>query len=113
MPTGVTATAGDGSANVSWTAPSSTGGSTITSYVVTPFDGTTALGATTVTGNPAATTATVNGLTNGTAYTFTVTAANVVGSGTASDRLPRGHTGDACPARPPGCPRPPATPAPQ
>ncbi len=37
-PTGVSATAGDGSATVSWTAPID-GGSPITSYTVTPFIG--------------------------------------------------------------------------
>jgi len=37
---------------------------------------TTAQTPTTVTGNPPATTATVNGLTNGTTYTFKVTATN-------------------------------------
>src|SRR5207245_10439865 len=40
-PTGVTATAGHGSATVSWIAPASTGGSAITSYTVTPFIGST------------------------------------------------------------------------
>jgi hypothetical protein len=40
-PAAVTATAGDGSAAVSWTAPSD-GGSPITGYTVTPFIGTTA-----------------------------------------------------------------------
>ena len=34
-PTGVTATAGNGSASVSWTAPSNTGGSALTKYTVT------------------------------------------------------------------------------
>ncbi|WP_215279567.1 fibronectin type III domain-containing protein [Arthrobacter sp. GN70] len=82
-PTGVTATAGNGSAVVSWTAPSN-GGSAITSYAVTPHAGATALTPVTVTGNPPATTATVTGLMNGTAYTFTVTATNAVGTSAAS-----------------------------
>ncbi|MEZ2391338.1 fibronectin type III domain-containing protein [bacterium RCC_150] len=78
-PTGVTATAGNGSATVSWTAPGN-GGSAITSYAVTPHAGTTTLAPTTVTGNPPATTANITGLTNGTAYTFTVTATNAIGT---------------------------------
>ena len=82
-PTGVTATAGNSSANVSWTAPA-TGGSPITSYTVTPYIGTTAQTPVTVTGTPPAATATVTGLTNGTAYTFTVTATNSVGTSPAS-----------------------------
>ena len=82
-PTGVTATAGNGSASVSWTAPSN-GGSAITSYTVTPYIGSTAQTPVTVTGNPPATSTTVTGLTNGTAYTFTVTATNAIGTGPAS-----------------------------
>src|SRR5215468_2729035 len=65
-PTGVTATAGNGSANVSWTAPSNNGGSTITKYTVTPFIGSTAQTPVTVTGSPPASSTTVPGLTNGT-----------------------------------------------
>ena len=82
-PTGVVATPGNGSATVSWTAPAA-GGSTITSYTVTPYIGATAQPATTVTGAPPATTTPITGLTNGIAYTFTVSAANAIGSGPAS-----------------------------
>jgi hypothetical protein len=82
-PTGVTATAGDASAAVSWTAPAN-GGSAITSYTVTPYIGSTAQTPTTVTGTPPGTTTTVTGLTNGTAYTFRVTATNAIGTSPAS-----------------------------
>jgi hypothetical protein len=78
-PTGVTATAGPSSANVSWTAPS--GGGPVTSYKLTPYIGSTAQTAKTVTGTPPATTTTISGLTPGTAYTFTVRASNQGGSG--------------------------------
>jgi hypothetical protein len=73
------ATAGDGQATVSWSAPDD-GGSTITTYKVTPYVGSTAQTPTVVSGSPAPTSATVNGLTNGTSYTFTVSATNGVGS---------------------------------
>ncbi len=82
-PTNVTATPGNGSAAVSWAVPSD-GGSAITSYTVTPYIGTTAQMPTTVTGNPPATSATVSGLTNGTTYTFAVSATNAVGTGPGS-----------------------------
>ena len=82
-PTGVTAVAGNASATVSWTAPNN-GGSAITSYTVTPYDGTTAVMSVNATGTPPATTATVTGLTNGKPYTFKVTATNAVGTSTAS-----------------------------
>ena len=79
-PTGVTATAGNGSATVSWTAPPGT----VTSYTVTPFVGSTAGTPVTVTGSPPATSTTVSGLTNGTTYTFKVSATNARGTGPAS-----------------------------
>lgn len=81
-PTGVTAVPGNGSATVNWTVPAN-GGSPVTSYTVTPFAGTTALAPVTVTAP--ATSATVTGLTNGTAYTFVVTATNAVGTSPASN----------------------------
>ena len=80
--------AGSASATVSWTAPSN-GGSAITSYTLTPYVGTTAQTPTTVSGSPPSTTATVTGLTNGTAYTFTVSATNAVGTGAAVGRVGR------------------------
>ncbi|MGN9810191.1 apiosidase-like domain-containing protein [Micromonospora sp. BQ11] len=76
-PTGVTGVAGNAQVSVSWTAPSSNGGSAITGYRVTG----TPAGTCTTTG---ATSCTVTGLTNGTAYTFRVTATNAVGTGPAS-----------------------------
>jgi hypothetical protein len=78
-PTGATATAGNGSATVNWTAPAN-GGSAITGYTITPYIGSTAQSTTTITGNPPATSATITGLTNGTAYTFTVIATNAIGN---------------------------------
>ena len=80
-PTGVTATAGDMSASVSWTAPVSSGSSPITSYVVTAYDGCTIQGSMTVSGAPPATSVSFAGLTNGTAYTFKVSAVNSTGTG--------------------------------
>jgi hypothetical protein len=77
--TGVTATGGRGSATVSWTAPSS--GGTPSSYVITPYIGAAAQTATTISGTPPPTTATVTGLTPGQTYTFKVTATNPTGSG--------------------------------
>jgi hypothetical protein len=77
-PTGVSATAGNASATVAWTAPASNGGSAITNYTVTPYIGTTAQTSTTV-GNVTSTS--ISGLTNGMAYSFKVKAVNAVGAG--------------------------------
>ncbi len=76
-PTIGTATAGNASATVSFAAPASTGGAAITAYTVTASPG----GAT-ATGN--ASPLTVNGLSNGSAYTFTVKATNSAGTSIAS-----------------------------
>ena len=82
-PTAVAAGALDSGAQVRWTAPDD-GGSTITSYTVTPYANGLAQPTTTVNGDPAPTTATVSGLTNGTSYTFTVTATNEIGTSPAA-----------------------------
>jgi hypothetical protein len=82
-PTGVTASPLDGGAGVTWAAPSN-GGSPITSYTVTPYVAGVAQTPTVLSGNPPATSATITGLTNGTGYTFTVSATNAVGASPAS-----------------------------
>jgi murein DD-endopeptidase MepM/ murein hydrolase activator NlpD len=74
-PTNVFAQAGNGSATVTWTAPSFTGGTPIANYTVTSSPGNIAV---TVAGT--ANTATVTGLTNGTQYSFTVLAVSSTGS---------------------------------
>ena len=76
-PTIGTATAGNAQATITFTAPTSNGGSPITVYTVTSSPGG-------ITKTEASSPITVTGLTNGTAYTFTVTATNSVGTGPAS-----------------------------
>lgn len=80
-PTAVRATVGNARATVRWTAPADTGGAPLTRYVVTPHAGKKSLAARTV---GTATSVVVTGLTNGTAYTFTVAAGNKAGTGKAS-----------------------------
>ena len=71
---------------VSWTAPASNGGATITAYTATSSPG----GFTCTT---ATTSCTVTGLTNGTSYTFTVTATNVGRHQRRLGRVGRRHPG--------------------
>jgi len=76
-PKGVTAVAGNGRAVVSFTAPATNGGAAIELYMVTASPG-----GVTVWGGSSP--ITVNGLKNGTTYTFTVAAINANGTGAAS-----------------------------
>jgi hypothetical protein len=77
-PTGVTASAtGQTTATVSFTAPSSTGGSSITSYTVTSSPGG-------ITATGSSSPISITGLTASTAYTFTVTASNAAATSVAS-----------------------------
>ena len=78
-PSSVHAVAGKASATVSWKKPAATGGAPITAYIATshPSNRTCRTGATTCT---------VQGLTIGRAYTFTVVAISEVGQGPGSTR---------------------------
>ncbi|SFS20029.1 outer membrane autotransporter barrel domain-containing protein [Dyella sp. OK004] len=76
-PTIGSATAGNTQATVTFTAPASNGGVAITGYTATAMPGG-------FTGTSSSNSITVTGLTNGTAYTFTVSATNGVGTGAAS-----------------------------
>ena len=80
--TSLSATLGNGSATIAWTAPSTDGGSTITGYVVERSNdgGLTWSGA----GSTATTSFVASGLANGTTYAFRVRAVNVAGQGVAS-----------------------------
>jgi uncharacterized repeat protein (TIGR02543 family) len=95
------AVAGNGTAQVSWSAPVSTGGADITSYLVTASTGQTCT-TTLLTCN-------FSSLPNGTALTFTVAAINAVGTSPSSSA-----TLAVTPAAPPvaAAPQPTATPSP-
>jgi hypothetical protein len=72
-PTGVTVTAGDGSATVTWSAPADNGGLPVTRYSVQGLPGGTC-------DTQGELTCTVGQLTNGVAHTFTVVARNSAGA---------------------------------
>ena len=94
-PSGLTATAGNAQVSLSWQAPGSDGGAPVTGYRV--YQGTSRTPVASVTG----TSATVPGLSNGTTYSYTVTAVNQAGEGPASGGpvLDRARVGQ----RPSGC----------
>ena len=96
-PTVVSAVAGNAQATVSWTAPAFDGGSPITGYEITAFDGVLPLPP--VAFDSTATTQTMTGLTNGTSYVFTVRAINAVGSS-----VPSLASNAVVPATVPGAP---------
>jgi hypothetical protein len=106
-PTGLAATAANGSVALSWTSGSN-GGSSITDYLIEySTDGST--WSTFSDGTSSSTSATVTGLTNGTAYSFRVSAINSVNTGSASSVV------SATPTLPPAAistPSPTPTPAP-
>ncbi len=74
----VTATAGNTTATILFSAPASNGGLPITSYTVISSPGN-------ISTTTTSTTVTMTGLTNGQAYTFTVTATNAAGTGPGSN----------------------------
>ena len=96
-PTGITAAVVgvSGQATVAFTAPASNGGSAITSYTATSSPG----GITGSLSQAGSGTITLNGLTNGTAYTFTVKTNNLAGSSVAS-----AASGSVTPYTNPGAP---------
>ncbi len=81
VPTSVHASAGAGSATVSWVAPAN-GSATITAYVITPYNAGVAQATITVAGT--VTSRLITGLTAGQSYTFKIAARSVVGTGTQS-----------------------------
>jgi hypothetical protein len=81
-PTIGTATAGNASASIAFTAPASNGGSAITAYTATCTGG-----GVSKTGTGASSPITVSNLTNGTAYSCSVTATNAVGTSAASSSV--------------------------
>ena len=76
-PTSVSATVASGQSSVSFVAPTDNGGSTILSYTVISSPGN-------IKKSGSSSPIIITGLTNGTAYTFTVKAHNIAGSSTAS-----------------------------
>jgi hypothetical protein len=92
--TGVSATRGDREATVSWSVPGFDGGAAITAYTVTSSPG-----GKTCSWSGGALSCTVTGLSNGTSYSFRVTATNSAGTGS-----PSSASSPVIPAGLPGAP---------
>jgi YVTN family beta-propeller protein len=84
VPSAVSASAGNGNAEVSWSAPASDGQLGVSSYEVVPSPACSSCGGLTTSG----TSTTVTGLCTGGTYTFTVTATNTAGPSPASPPTP-------------------------
>lgn len=82
-PTAVKITGADTDATITWTSPL-VGGSSVTSYTVTPYRNGSPLAEIVTTGTPPAKTAVFKGMTSGSTYTFTVKATNSLGTSGAS-----------------------------
>jgi hypothetical protein len=100
VPINLVVTAGVGQADVSWSAPVSDGGSPITGYSLDVLRATTVVRTISLAG--AGTSTTVTGLTNGTAYSFRVSAVNAVTTGASS--AASAPVTPAAPATVPGAP---------
>ncbi|NBX75168.1 MAG: BspA family leucine-rich repeat surface protein, partial [Proteobacteria bacterium] len=81
-PTSVSGTAGNAEVSLSWAAPSDTGGSAITDYIVQYKLSSDSTWSTFSDGTSTNTTATVTSLTNGSSYDFQVAAKNTAGTST-------------------------------
>jgi large repetitive protein len=97
-PTGLTATRGNAQAALSWTAAIGNGGSEVFDYVIQYSANGGGVWVSVTDGISTSTSATVTGLSNGTTYSFRVTAVNAVGTGAWS------NTATATPATTPGTP---------
>ena len=95
-PTLTSATAGNAAVALAWSAPASNGGAAITAYTATASPGGAAC-------STSGLTCTIGGLSNGTTYSFSVTATNSVGTGAASNSLTA--TPVAASATQPGAPQ--------
>src|SRR5690606_38249746 len=81
-PTNLIVVAGNGEADLSWTAPANNGGSAITDYIVQYKLSSESAWVTASDGTSVLTSTSIIGLTNGLAYDFRVAAVNAAGTGT-------------------------------
>jgi PKD repeat protein len=101
-PTGLTASAGTNQVSLIWTAPSNTGGQSLTAYTV--YRGTSSGSETKLTSGGCSglsgttTSCTDSGLTAGTTYYYTVAASNATGEGPQSTEASATPTGSSCTA---------------